>query len=166
MKRSNLITLLIVTIILAVSVVLMSRGKKDMSSSMDKLSFAGVFDEIVSEQGVHYHPQLSIYDNGQKQDIPADIGIGPNYQGNKFYDPMMDMTDIHTHDSGGVLHWEVMEGPTKKGHLRLGNFFEIWGKPFDSSGQNIEMFVNGQPNSEFENYLIKDGDDIEIRYDT
>jgi len=58
--------------------------------------------------------------------------------------------------------------------LRLGRFFEIWGKRFNKNcifdkcsgpeGQ-LKMFVNGELNYEFENYMMKDGDKIEIIFD-
>ena len=31
---------------------------------------------IISTQGIHWHPQLAIYIDGKKQDIPANIGVG------------------------------------------------------------------------------------------
>lgn len=87
---------------------------------------------------------------------------------------MMDMTDFHTHDTSGELHWEVMSGPVTKEHVQLKAFFEVWGKTFNGaqildakngSDGTVKMFVNGQPNTQFENYQIKDGDKIEVRYE-
>lgn len=153
-------TLIVITIIVIAAVAFLAIGSKP--EAMPRLSFEGSLDEVVSQEGVHYHPELTIVIKGQKQEIPADIGIGSQYKNNRFYDPMMNMTDIHTHDSSGTLHWEVMEGPTKKGHLRLGNFFEIWEKPFNA---NVKMLVNGEINQEFDNYLVKDEDRIEIIYE-
>ena len=49
--------------------------------------------DIVSKEGIHWHPHLSIYVRGQKQEIPANIGIGKQYSSSKWYDSMMDMTD-------------------------------------------------------------------------
>lgn len=109
-------------------------------------------NQIVSRNGLHWHPELSIYINGQKQEIPKDIGIGAVHQ------------PIHTHDASGTLHME-MNGLVTKDETKLGNFFKIWGKEFNFGGQNIKMLVNGQENNEFENYLMKDQDKIEIRYE-
>jgi len=84
------------------------------------------------------------------------------------------MTDMHTHDDSGTLHWEVMKGPVTKEDVRIGSFFAIWGKKFDSScilescnGSEgaVKMFVNGESNTEFQDYLVKDGDKIEIWYE-
>lgn len=111
---------------------------------------------IVSNGAIHWHPQLAVYIKGKQQLIP------PNIKG-----------FVHTHDSGGVLHWE-MNGPVRKNFLLLKFFFGTWGKTFTSSqifdsknGPNgiVKMTVNGQPNTEFENYQVKDKDQIEIRYD-
>ena len=116
---------------------------------------------VVSENGLHYHPQLTIYINGEKQTIPANIGMsGSNHK------------SPHTHDEKGELHWENT-GRVTKDDLRLGKLFENWGKKFsatqlldktDPSGTKITMTVNGQPNTEFGNHLVADGEQIEIRY--
>lgn len=130
--------------------------------------------ETISRKGIHWHPELKIVIKDEAIAIPANIGIGMQYAGYPQYDLMMRMTDVHTHDVSGTLHWEVMEGPVKKEDVRLGNFFAIWGKKFDGScilescngpEGTATMFVNGQPNTEFQKYLVKDKDKIEIRYE-
>lgn len=131
--------------------------------------------EIISRGGIHWHPALSVYIKGIKQEVPANIGIGFDYKNSRWWDPMMNMTNIHTHDASGTLHWEVMDGPIKKEHITLKAFFtDVWGKQFNSScifefcnghdGQ-VKMFVNGQENTEFQSYLVKDKDKIEIKYE-
>ena len=118
-------------------------------------------DEIISRGGIHWHPELFILIKGQKQEIPANLGIGIRHE------------PIHTHDSSGVLHLE-MQGLVRKKDTQLGRFFEIWGEEFNSNcvlefcngpDEIVKMFVNGQPNQEFEKYQMKDGDKIEIRYE-
>lgn len=130
--------------------------------------------DVISESGIHWHPELAIYIKGQQQEIPADIGIGKQYASSKWYDSMMDMTDFHTHDTSGTLHWEVMAGPVTKEHVMLKAFFDVWGKTFNAKqifdykngpDGNVKMTVNGQPNNEFENYQVKDKDKIVIRYE-
>lgn len=145
-------------------------SKSLKQGEIQKLENSG---ELVSQGGIHWHPKLTILIKGQKQTIPANIGIGMQYAGYPRYDAMMKMTDMHTHDDTGVLHWEVMEGPVTKEDVRLGSFFAVWGKKFDGScildycngpEGSVTMSVNGEPNTEFQNYLVKDGDKIEIRY--
>jgi len=130
-------------------------------------------NDIVSKTGIHWHPELAIYIKGQKQEIPANIGIGKQYANSKWYDPMMDMTDFHTHDNSGTLHWEVMEGPVTKDHVQLKAFFDVWGKTFNAdqifnsqNGANgkVSMTVNGQPNSDYQNYVVKDGDLVAVAH--
>ena len=116
---------------------------------------------VVSENGLHYHPQLAIYINGEKQTIPTDIGMsGANHK------------SPHTHDEKGELHWENT-GRVTKDDLRLGKLFENWGKNFsatqlldrtDASGAKITMTVNGQPNTELGNHLVADKEEIVIKY--
>lgn len=121
--------------------------------------------EIVSRNGLHWHPKLSIIINGEKQELPAEIGIsGTGHE------------EIHTHDKDAkddVLHME-MSGTVTKDETKLGNFFRIWGKEFTTTQildkkngleGNVTMMVNGKENKEFGNYLMKDKDNIEIRYE-
>ena len=117
--------------------------------------------EIISKSGIHWHPELTITVKGQKQEIPANIGIGITHE------------SIHTHDATGTLHLEI-EGRVVKNDIKLGRFFKIWGKQFSSNcifefcnspNGKVKMTVNGQENNEFDNYLMKDGDKIEILYE-
>ncbi len=117
--------------------------------------------EIVSSTGIHWHPQLSIAIKGVKQEIPANIGLGAVEQ------------SLHTHDATGTLHLEI-PGIVKKDDIKLGRFFKIWGKPFNSScifdsctGKDgtLTVLVNGKVNTEFDAYEMKDGDRIEIRFE-
>ncbi len=110
---------------------------------------------VVSRSGLHWHPTLAIYVKGEKQEIPANIGIGAMHQ------PM------HTHvedAAAGIIHLEFA-GVVKREALMLGQFFMNWGKEFDSFGTNVKMAVNGQENTEFENYVMQEEDKIELRYE-
>ena len=156
-------------VVLIVAAILWSESRK-----ADKIQALESSGDLVSQTGIHWHPELSITIKGEKQLIPANIGIGMQYAGYPLYDPMMRMTDVHTHDALGTLHWEVMEGPVKKEDVRLGNFFAIWGKKFDETcifescngpEGTMTMLVNGKENTEFQNYLVNDKDKIEIRYE-
>lgn len=118
--------------------------------------------EIISKSGIHWHPELSIYVKGTKQEISANIGIGISHQ------------PIHTHDTTGVLHLEI-QGLVRKEDIKLARFFKVWGKQFNSncifdscngSDGKVKLLVNGKENNEFENYLMQDKDNIEIRYES
>lgn len=163
MKRLLLATVLLAAVasLVGLSVMSQNSGQADESG-------------VVSEGGIHWHPLLTILIKGQQQVIPANIGVGSQYANNRFYDTMMSMTNIHTHDANGTLHWEVMAGPVMKSDVMLGDFFEIWGQPFSSTqildskngpDGTVTMMVNGQPNADYQNYQVKDGDKIEIRYE-
>lgn len=110
---------------------------------------------VIATGGMHWHPRLEMYVKGVKQDIPANVGLGAVHQ------------PIHTHSEDaaqGVLHLEF-SGRVTKDDVKLGNFFRIWGKDMRSFGENIQMTVNGEANTEFENYPMKDKDKIELRYE-
>ncbi|MDP3784598.1 MAG: hypothetical protein Q8R12_00765 [bacterium] len=108
--------------------------------------------EIISRNGLHWHPELAIYVKGLKQEIPANIGIGAVHQ------PM------HTHDATGVLHFEF-QGLVRQHDITLGQFFKNWGKDMRSFGTNVKMTVNGEENAEFENYVMQDKDRVELRFE-
>lgn len=108
--------------------------------------------EIISRSGFHWHPELVIYVNGEKQEIPPNIGLGAIHQ------PM------HTHDDLPLIHLEF-QGLTRKQDITLGRFFKNWGKEMRAFGASMKMVVNGIENTEYENYVMRDKDKIELRFD-
>jgi hypothetical protein len=118
-------------------------------------------DPLISRRGIHWHPNLEIIIKGERVTIPANIGLGGVH------------ADTHTHKENDQIHLE-MSRPVRESDTRLGVFFDVWGKEFNSqcildacNGDEgtVRMFVNGEENTEFENYHMKDGDNIEIRYE-
>ena len=143
-----------VIIILAVVVVLV--GGIYWSKSMQSNN-----PDIIATRGLHWHPTLKISVKGEDQIIPANIGIGGQYSSLP-----MGMSPIHTHDdaSKGIIHLEF-SGVVRREDIRLGKFFEAWGKDIKSFGKIFTVTVNGQPNSDPINYEMKDGDKIVINYE-
>lgn len=116
---------------------------------------------LISSNGIHWHPHLEVYINGEKQDIPSNIGLLG------MHSPM------HTHEDDGIVHLEY-ENSVFEDDIRLGKFFELWGKEFNreqifnhhnGEGGEVHMFVNGEPNTQFEDYIMRHEDMIEIRYE-
>lgn len=136
-----------------------------VGSRLWSLNLANNDPDVVASGGIHWHPQLTIYVKGVKQEIPANLGIGPQFAGTNGYDPQMQMAAVHTHDASGTIHLEFMGGPVRKEDVTLGQFFKIWGKDMRSFGTNMRMTVNGEPNIDYENYIMHDGDKIELNYD-
>lgn len=118
---------------------------------------------VLSQSGIHWHPRLKIIVRGEEVPIPADIGIGAQYAGMPTFGSM-GMTAIHTHDDMPVIHLEF-SGVVREEDITLGNFFRIWGRDMRSFGKNMRMTVNGIESTEYENYLMRDGDLIELRYE-
>jgi len=149
--------IVILTIVFLVGGVFLFSGQQSQEVSVPE-------DQIVSRVGLHWHPKLEVFIHGKKQEFTDSIGLGAVHQ------PM------HTHAQDykdGVVHMEI-QGVVVKHETRLGNFFKIWGKEFSKTQlfdkKSVEegmlkMFVNGQNNFAFENYEMKDGDKIEIRYE-
>lgn len=108
--------------------------------------------EIISGNGLHWHSELAVFVKGEKQPIPANIGIGA------VHDP------IHTHDASGTMHLEF-QGLVRADDVKLSHFFDIWGQDFAKFGQLVRMTVNNKENTDLQNYQMKNGDKIELWYE-
>ena len=139
MKNKTIYLFIGFIIILLIGVSLWSKSVQSKDSS------------LISTKGIHWHPELVIYVKDQKYEIPQNIGIGTIHQ------------PIHTHADLPIIHLEF-SGVVKKEDILLGKFFKNWAKDMRSFGTNMKMTVNGVDNTEFENYSMKDGDKIELRY--
>lgn len=120
---------------------------------------------------VHWHPKLIIKINGEVTPIPTNIGstigrvVDAELSG-------MRMSPTHTHETDGTIHLENNNPSKKPETLTLGYFFYVWDKPFNSTcifeycidKGELKMYVNGEENNEFENYIMKDKDEILIEY--
>lgn len=112
-------------------------------------------EKILSRNGLHWHSELAVFVKGEKVEIPANLGLGTVHN------------PIHTHvedAANGVIHMEF-SSLVRQSNTKLGEFFKVWEKDINSFGKIITMKVNGVESVEFENYLMKDGDKIEIRYE-
>ncbi|NCN51960.1 hypothetical protein GW931_03035 [archaeon] len=128
-----------------------SNSKTIIDSS--KLNFTAPTEPI------HWHPQLTIIIDGQKQNIPSDIGLGGSTH-----------MPIHTHDDSGTIHMEE-DNPTKES-VTVGYFFNVWGKKFSkdcifeycSDKGNLIFTVNGEKNYDFQEYFMQEEDNLLIEY--
>lgn len=107
--------------------------------------------EIISRRGLHFHPELTVFVEGEKVELPANLGIGAVHN------------PIHTHDTSGVIHLEF-QGVVRRDDLKIEKFFEVWGKNFMEFGSSVTMTVDGEENAELQNYVMGDGDKIELHY--
>lgn len=138
------------------------------------LAFSKITGNVVlPNEPIHWHHHLEIMIKGEEVGIPANIGIGSKYVDSPFYDSMMSMTNMHTHDASGTLHWEVMMHAPTSQDMYLGNFFQVWGKTFNKNcifefctgpEGSVKMFVNNKLNNDFEKYVVRDGDEIVIEF--
>lgn len=107
----------------------------------------------------HIHPILEIVVNGEKQTVPADIGIRAGC-----------MNALHTHDMVGTIH---VESPEKR-DFTLADFFAVWEKPFSreevlgyvvDDTHRIRVTIDDKEVDSFENTILKDGEHIVINYE-
>ena len=108
--------------------------------------------DMLARSGLHWHPLLEIYVKGKKVEIPQNIGLGATH------------LPVHTHEDLPIIHLEF-SGVVRKEDAMLGEFFKSWERDMRSFGTNMRMTVNGKENTEYEKYVMHDGDKIELRYD-
>jgi len=160
MAKKNITNILTVSIIIVAGIILVfwiTAGSTTKNIANQPIANDG----IISRKGLHLHPKLDIYIKGKLQTIPDDVGLGAVHK------------PIHTHNTDHIIHLEF-SGLVTLDDTRLQEFFKIWDKQFSSNcifdncngpSGTVKMFVNGQPNNEFEKYPMKADDKIEIRYD-
>jgi hypothetical protein len=119
-----------------------SSGNNSSSSLPSYLS-----ECVIGSLVYHAHAHLSIIINGQSQVIPAGTGIVGAC-----------LHPLHTHSTDGIIHIETDQNRT----FTLGDFFRVWGQPFDtthimqyrfSQGQ-LNMTVSGTTNSALWDYVL------------
>jgi hypothetical protein len=144
--KKSMTWVMIISVLILISVGLYFIVKSNQSKNED--------NPIISRNGIHWHSELAIYVKGEKQSLPANIGIGAVHQ------------PVHTHDDSdkGVVHLEF-QGTVRERDATLGQFFKNWNKDMKSFGSNMRMTVNGKDSFDFENYIMQDEDKIELFYD-
>jgi hypothetical protein len=121
----------------------------------------GIGADIVS----HLHPKLNITVNGQPLVIPKDIGIHSSLYKDHSLDRygMSGMAPLHTHDDTGTIH---VESKVNRNYT-LGQFLKVWGGLDDvvGNGNNnivIKTIVDGRPIADFNDHILKDGEQISL----
>jgi hypothetical protein len=106
------------------------------SDRLAPLKLTALPQEALAE---HIHAHLDIFVDGKKVQIPRFIGINDSDY----------ITELHTHDTRGVIH---VEGP-KKETFTLGQFVGNWGVRFSKrciggycakAGKPLKVYVNGK----------------------
>ena len=96
--------------------------------------------QSTEQGGTHIHAHVTMYVNGTKTPIPANVGIASDSSC---------LYWLHTHDDSGVIHIEAPEGVS----ATFGNFLDIWGQRFQQVGYPSQLsdatgwqvYVNGKP---------------------
>ncbi len=96
--------------------------------------------QSTEQSAVHFHVHVTIYINGKRTPIPADVGIAPDGSCSYW---------LHTHDESGVIHIETPAGVA----VTLGNFLDIWEQQFRQSGYpnqfsnaaGWQVYIDGKP---------------------
>ncbi len=151
--------ILVVIVAIIVAVVAFNRNGVDGNAVKEK--------PYTSSQ-VHWHASLQVFTCGNYREMPKPVGADDAHLGQPL---------LHTHKDG-LIH---IEGRVyRKGDIALGKYMDNIGVKFDSDKildyvngdgckdgkeNTVNMKVNGKENSELRDYVIQDGDKIEVRYE-
>ena len=101
-------------------------------------AISGVECHVTEQTNYHVHSHLDVFVDGQKQEVPASIGI--------LSSPSC-LYWLHTHSTDGVIH---VEAPQTK-VFTLGQFLDIWKQTKDTNGlfnsvasKNATVYVDGK----------------------
>lgn len=97
----------------------------------------------------HYHPHVLIYIDSNPVVIPISIGLTGGCH-----------LPLHTHEADNIIH---VESQTVRDYT-LGEFFKVWGEPLQKENYRLEMTVNGVSSQELENLVLKDKQEIVLKY--
>jgi len=120
--------------------------------------------EILADNGVHWHIELSIFIDGAQVEVPANIGLKT---------PGIHPGQMHTHEPDNLIHAEK-PGVVTSDDMRLKEFFRIWNRDFSSDTilgnkvneeKSITFLVDGEESQDFEEYVLQDGARVEIRFE-
>ena len=148
----------------------MSRNKKQARRRWGKLATELLESRIVLDADV----SLFIFVDSEQVEIPADIGVDSG--GSR-------IAQITTTDGDGTIRVETLGGESVDG-LTLGDFFDTWQSNAGVAGNNpdatlsdtqifgntvdatnsLQMFVNGELSTEFDDYVLQDEDRIVLAY--
>ena len=100
----------------------------------------------------HYHLQLNITINGERIEIPTNIGFEKDENGDTLF-----LHPIHTYDNSGRIHVET----TRNATAELGFLFDIWGEDFS---RNKILDYNVDEEHIIENTILEPYVFIDINY--
>ena len=113
----------------------------------------GITCRTIGQEKVTYHVHVlvSIYVDGQRERLPAGIGVtAPSVTTGSGATTFVDvglhdcLYWLHTHANDDIIH---VEAPSR-GHFSLGQFFDVWGQPLSSDRVGpavgpVVVFENG-----------------------
>jgi hypothetical protein len=123
------------------------------------LAVSGVECHSSEATSYHVHSHLDLFVDGQRQEVPAQIGI--------LSSPYC-LFWLHTHSADGVIH---VESPTKK-EFTLGQFLDIWSQThagskvlFESvANKTVTAYVNGTQVQDYRGIPLESQKQIVLAY--
>ncbi len=109
----------------------------------------------------HHHVRFEYYLDGQKQVVPANIGvpIDQNHPLGRY--GVAGIVPIHTHETDGLIH---MESKDEEKPFTFGEFLELWG--LDLTDKQAALLANGERITDMEGYVLKDGASLRLEVTT
>jgi hypothetical protein len=121
----------------------------------------------------HFHTHLDVIINGHPVTLPAGLGQGAPFNDGtgEFFSGDGLYSSLHTHDTSGIIHSEVANGPLQH---TLGQVFSEWNLRFtdqciggycNAGTSALRVYVNGtRVVSNFDSIPLGDGGEIAVVY--
>jgi hypothetical protein len=148
---------IIITIGVTVSIIgLFAWGNNSQKNAIINFKNTEVYCLTNGHQSLadHIHPELEITIDGEPETIPSNIGIDSNC-----------MSEIHTHDSTGIIHIESVI-PGRVRDFNMSHFFSVWDKSHIRDGYDLEIIQDGETKNSIEDVEFIDLSKIEFKYTT
>lgn len=165
-ERKKLIKKITIWSILIIVVIGFIFWFNNASSKVQNFQNPNVMSNEVPSSPIHWHPKIEIKIDGESIRIEDNIGLASGRH-----------SPTHTHDEGdGTLHLENNNPQAQPETMSLGYFFNTWRKTFNqdcildkcvsTDGGELKMFIDGEQNYEFENYIFKGEERVLIEYNS
>jgi len=140
MKRTTTFSIIGVVVLAVAGLVYLVVAQSQTPANAAYPPVDSISCQSTEQGGTHIHAHVTMYVNGTKTPIPANVGIAPDSSC---------LYWLHTHDDSGVIHIEAPEGVS----ATFGNFLDIWGQRFQQVGYPSQLsdatgwqvYVNGKP---------------------
>jgi hypothetical protein len=152
MPKKN-ITILILVVVVVIGLFSLSKYLSPTKDLIAAWNAAGVecLPNGHANLAQHIHQNIEVTVDGIPEIIPPTVGVVTDC-----------LAEVHVHEGEpGKIHVETTKADRE---ITLGQFFAVWGKPFDRDGFTSTVLVDGATSKAKANLILKDKQVILVHY--